>query len=171
MKSLYKVALPPIIKYVREKNGTKSDAEDCFQEAVVALVKKVKSNEFDTNFEVKNFLFVVSRNIWFNKIKKDSKMHQTDYEGWGIEDSAETSDQVMISNERSGAITQLLNSAGERCKELLVYVLFENKKLKEIAGLMNFSSEEVVKTNHYRCKQKLKEILKNDPNLLSALRV
>ena len=170
MKELYAIALPPIVRHVKQKRGTTSDGEDCFQEAVLALVKKVKEGTWDGKYEVKNFLFIVARNNWYNKLKRAGRLQTSDIDDVQVEDESEGVEAVMIAEERETAIATLMDKAGERCKELLRLVIFENKKLKELVELMGFSSEEVVKTNHYRCKQKLKEALKNDSHLLAALK-
>ena len=64
----------------------------------------------------------------------------------------------------------MLDLVGEKCKELLKLMIFENKKVVEVMSIMNISSDEVVRTTHYRCKNKLKEIVSQDRNLLLALR-
>ena len=170
VKALYKEAFPPIVRYFKQKRGTKADAEDCFQEAMLTLIKKVKTNTFDEKYEVKNFLFVITRNIWYNKLKRAHKVNAMELEDFQLEDDTQGIESVLIDEERSHAITSLMNKAGERCKELLHLLLFENKKMKEVATIMGFSSDEVVKTNHYRCKQKLKNALKKDRHLLAILK-
>lgn len=169
IKALYTIALPPIERHIKQKRGTRADAEDCFQEAVLTLVKKVKDGSFDEKFEVKNFLFILARNSWYNKLKRSGRVVATELEDDQIEDESDDVEALMIDKERQEAIVLLMSKAGERCKELLRLLLFENKKMKEVVSLMGFSSVEVVKTNHYRCKNKLKEALKNDSHLLAAL--
>lgn len=170
VNALYKVAFPPIVTFIKQKSGDRSDAEDCFQDALLALINKVTKGEYDEKYEVKNFLFVASRNIWFNKLQRAKKVRSADLQDFQLEDSTPQGMEVMIADERKTAIQDLMNRAGERCKELLHLVLFENKSLKEITEKMNFSSVDVTKTNHYRCKKKMKEALKNNPLLLASLK-
>ena len=170
VKALYKIAFPPIVTFIRQKSGDRSDAEDCFQDALLALINKVTKGEYDEKYEVKNFLFVAARNIWFNKLQRAKKVRSADLQDFQLQDFSPQGMEVMIDDERKSAIQTLMNKAGERCKELLHLVLFEGKSLKEITSLMNFSSVDVTKTNHYRCKKKLKEELKGNPLLLASLR-
>lgn len=136
----------------------------------MALIKKVKLNEYDEKFEIKNYLFVIARNIWFNKLKRNGKFSATDIDDFDIRDNTMIGDEKLLQSERQEAIQTWLNSVGERCKKLFHLILFENKKMKEVAEIMEFSSDEVVKTNHYRCKKKLKEALKHDARLMSILK-
>ena len=169
--ALYKVSFPPILTFVRQKRGNLSDAEDCFQDALIVLIKKVKEKTYDEKYEVKNFLFVVARNLWFNKFTRNAKVKATDLDDYQIVDDSPHGEEIVIEDERQSAIKKLLDTAGERCKELLTLVIFDNKSLQEVADLMGFSSASVTKTNHYRCKQKMKQALKADRELLSMLKV
>lgn len=169
MQMLYSTALPPIVRHIKQKRGNQSDAEDCFQEAVLSLIKKVQEGTFNDQYEVKNFLFIAARNNWYNKLRRSGKVISSELEDYQMVDDSMSAEEILIDDERKNAVADLMGKAGERCKELLRLILFENKKMKEIVGIMDFSSEEVVKTNHYRCKKKLKEALKNDIHLLQAL--
>ena len=167
---LYRIAFPPILQHIKQKRGTKLDAEDCFQEAVLVLVKKVQDGSFNAQFEVKNFLFILARNSWYNKLKKNAKMSSGELEDYHLEDDNVGIEEVMVDDARQEAIKKMLDLVGEKCKELLKLMIFENKKVVEVMSIMNISSDEVVRTTHYRCKNKLKEIVSQDRNLLLALR-
>jgi len=170
-KVLYSFAFPPVLRYIKQKRGKYEDAEDCFQDALIALIKKVTEDTYDPNYEVKNFLFVVSRNMWYNKSQKKENLNkQVLPEGFDIEDKALRVEEQLVAKEKKDAVEDLLSSAGEKCQKLLRLVMFENKSLKEVSDLMGFSSSEVVKTTHYRCKKKLKTYLLNNKTLLEQLR-
>ena len=81
----------------------------------------------------------------------------------------ETPEVKVISEERKNAVREVMNRIGETCKQLLTYTLFEKRRLKEVAELMNFSSEEVAKTNNYRCKKKMKEMFAKNVDLKNTL--
>lgn len=170
VNELYKTAFPPIKKYIRSKYGSNDDAEDCFQEAILSLIKKIKIGTYNESHEVKNFLFILSRNIWFNKVKRMGKFSSQEIENFQVQDDSATGEAVIIESERQKALEELMSSAGSKCKELMRLMLFENKKVKEIVGIMGFSSEDVVKTTNYRCKQKLKTALINNPQLMEVLK-
>ena len=42
VKRIYDLILPSIIHWVKENNGSESDARDIFQEALIALFRKVE---------------------------------------------------------------------------------------------------------------------------------
>jgi DNA-directed RNA polymerase specialized sigma subunit len=75
------------------------------------------------------------------------------------------------SPERAKLMETILSSVGKSCYQLLKLVLYENLSLKEIAVEMGYSSEDVAKMTHYRCKKKLITELKNKTYLKELLQV
>src|SRR6185295_4861281 len=56
--------------YVQQHSGSVQDAEDVFQEVVVAFIDLVHHNKFRGESSIKTFLFALNRNIWLNELKK-----------------------------------------------------------------------------------------------------
>src|SRR5882757_8972821 len=50
--------------------GSRQDAEDIFQETVVAFIEIVKKGKYRKEASIKTFLVSVAKNIWLNEIKK-----------------------------------------------------------------------------------------------------
>ncbi len=165
---LYKTALPQITKFICINNGDEDEAKDIFQDAVVSLFTTVKMGKFDIEKDVNGFLFFVSRNLWINYVKKRgrqldvSKMHLSMYE--------ESQLAVMITEEKKVQIEQFLEKAGDKCKQVLKYVIYDNYSMKEIAKLMDFANEAVAKTTHHRCKQKLMDLVVNNKSVINLFK-
>lgn len=165
-KDLYKFALPPIVKFIKSKNGTRQQAEDCFQDAIVALIMSVKQGKFKDEYSISNYLFGAARNRWFTTIR-NSLSKETVIEGMDFE---LMEGNKLLEKEKLNTIDAILKKLGSQCEQLLKLSLFEKKRLSEIKEIMNFSNEGVVKTYNYRCKQKLRTMIKNDIELQNVLR-
>ncbi len=168
LHQLYKTALPMIVKFISRNNGDEDEAKDIFQDAVVALFTTIKLGKFEEGKDVNGFLFHVSRNLWINRVKKRNRHY--DISKAGLSMSEESPLAVVITDEKKRAIEELMDKAGSKCKELLKYVLYDGLPMKEIAVKMGFAAEAVAKTTHYRCKQKLIDLVENDKNLLALFR-
>ena len=144
-------------------SGSEDDALDIFQDAIVVLCKHIRNGKYDSNYQVSGFLYSVCRNLWINKAKRDSR---TSYfpEKFDYGDFTDFSDEILTKEKERGlqAITQKL---GQRCFELLKYAVFFKASSKEIIEKMGFSTANAVKTQKYKCKQKLLKILEDHPNL------
>ena len=161
---LYESALPHIIKYISQNSGDEDEAKDIFQDAVVALFTTIKLGKFDEEKDPRAFLYHVARNLWINRIKKRNR--QFDISKMQPQVSEESPLSVVITSEKQEAIEKLMELAGTKCKELLKYSLYDDMSMKEIAAIMGFSGENVAKSTHYRCKQKLIELVQNDQDLI-----
>ena len=73
LKYLYKKQWSVIRNYVIKNNGSEEEAQDIFQDAIVAFYKQVKLGKYNMNYEIGGFIYSVSRNLWINKVKKDNK--------------------------------------------------------------------------------------------------
>lgn len=167
LNHLYETALPQIVKFICSNNGDEDEAKDIFQDAVVSLFTTVKLGKFEQGKEVNGFLFFVSRNMWINRVKR--KNRQYDISKIHMPMSEENALAVIITKDKEDVIDKFMSMMGSKCKQLLKYVIYDNLSMKEIAKLMNFAGETVAKNAHYRCKQKMMDLLGSDQTLINFL--
>src|SRR5580704_15665992 len=55
---------------IRQYGASEQDADDIFQETVVAFIDVVKKGKFRMEASVRTFLASIARNYWFNELKK-----------------------------------------------------------------------------------------------------
>jgi RNA polymerase sigma factor (sigma-70 family) len=166
---LYKNVLPKVRNYVTNNKGNNHEADDIFQDAVISLYKKIKTNELLEVENVEGYLYLICKNLWINRINKLNKNTQID----ALNEFEETSFDALFSiieDEKRYAFEQLFEKVGERCKELLINVIYNQMSMDEIAEKLNFVNANAAKAHHYRCKQKLVELIENDSILKSILR-
>jgi RNA polymerase sigma factor (sigma-70 family) len=170
LNHLYKEILPRIRKMILKNSGTEDDAKDIFQDTVLIFYNQVKLNKYYEDKDIGGFMYTVARNLWINKAKRANKFVQVnDTEIWEGSSEADALDD-LISKEKESAIEQVMSKIGEECKKLLKYSIYEKLSLKEIASKMGYSSEGVAKTYNYRCKQKLVNLVKDNPNIISLFK-
>ena len=167
LNHLYETALPQIIKYINMNNGDEDEAKDVFQDAVVALFTTVRLGKYEMDKDVNGFLYFVSRNLWINRVKKRNK--QYDISQVRLPWAEDNPMAIMITKDKEALIEKFMGMIGEKCQKLLKYVIYDNLSLKEVAQLMNFSSEAVAKNAHYRCKQKMMDLVASDATLNNFL--
>lgn len=170
LDTLYVSLLPKVKSYVTRNSGTVEDAQDIFQDAVMILYKQVKSNKIDESLNLNAFVYTVAKNLWINKAKRNKKVVFVDEvpEGDKIEDNVLSS---LITKERETQVRDVLQSLGEQCFKLIRAVFYENYSLAEAAKLLGFSSPEVAHTTNYRCKKKLIDLVKENKEFKSLLKV
>jgi RNA polymerase sigma factor (sigma-70 family) len=163
LKMLYQQVFPLIKKYICSNSGFLADAEDVFQDALVIFYKYIKTGKYNAKYEVASFIFTVGKNIWINKVKKESRNIRLE-KSFEMPDTDNVMDD-LITKEREKIVADAMSKLGPRCQELLILSNFEKLSMKEIAAKMGFENEDAAKTRKYKCMQRLMAIVKNDPNL------
>lgn len=150
---------PVIKKFILKNSGTKQDAEDIYQDALIILMRKAQESQFVLTSSLNTYLYSVCRFLWSDQLKRKSKKVEKDFEK--VEGFI-ASDQISedIKNESEFALAEkAVSSLGEKCRQLLRLFYFEKISMKEIALKLKFATEKVAKNQKYRCIEKAKENL------------
>ncbi len=163
---IYDLALPSVIKWIEENNGTESDARDVFQDGLIALYKKIQNGDFELTCTLKSFLRIICRNLWLTKLR-DNKKEATrleDIDEVVIDEEVTT---YLESAERRALYLKHYENLGEQCRNILQW-FFDKVPLKEIAKRID-TSEGYIKKKKFLCKEKLVQNIQND-NLYGELK-
>ncbi len=168
MNFLYSAMYRKITSYINKNSGSDQDADDIFQDSLIALYKSAKVNRLDEVNNIQAYFYSICRNLWLKALKKNQRTTALtdEYDTLGEEAIQVT---TLLSDEKSTLLDRLLKGLGESCKNILVYYYYERLKMKEIMTLMNFSSEQVAKNKKSSCMKKLKETIAANPNLKELL--
>jgi RNA polymerase sigma factor (sigma-70 family) len=162
---LYKDTLSKVRKMVLKNNGNHEEANDIFQDAVLIFFKQVRNGAFNTSYDIDGYIYTISKNLWIKRAIKINKNVSLEH----IENSYPYSEGILedvITKEKATALEDVMSKVGEECKKLLKLVAYDKLSMKEICVQMSYSSENVAKTYHYRCKKKLTEFVKGSPKLM-----
>ena len=161
LEYLYKDIYPKIKSYILANSGNIDDALDIFQDALVVLCKQIKLNRFDEKYEISAFLYSICRNLWINKAKRESRLVslQEKYDHIENEDFSE----YIITKEKERLLKEIAGKLGKKCFELLQQAIFYQSSTDEIIKNMGFSTANAVKTQKYKCKQKLIKLIDENP--------
>jgi RNA polymerase sigma factor (sigma-70 family) len=166
---LYKNVLPKIRNYITMNNGNKAEADDIFQDAVIIMYKKIKTGEALEVQNIDGLMFYICKNLWINRVSKLNKTIKLEHSE-PIEDYTENALDNLLSTEKSNAFLQIFELLEDRCKQLLRLSIYHQQSMEEIAVKMQFTSTNAAKTHHYRCKQRLAELVAQDDILMSILK-
>jgi RNA polymerase sigma factor (sigma-70 family) len=161
LEYLYSDIFPKVKAYVCSHSGNEDDALDIFQDAMIALCKQIKTGKYDIRYEIAGFLFSVSRNLWINKIKRNNRSILMP----DIIESTEEYDfsDDIITVEKEKVLKELISKLGEKCFQLLQFSIYKDYSGAEICNIMGFTSVDAVKTQKYKCKKKLLDLLEFNP--------
>ena len=171
LQFLYDTTQRKIRSYILGNSGSEAEAQDVFQDAVVAFFQHVLAGKFDESKSVDGFIYAIGRNLWINRAKRNSKFVKPTEAMQHSNAYSETDDFLSrtIDAERAENVQRLLGKLGARCKELLTYSIFYKLRMDEIAEKMGLANANAAKTQNYKCKQKLIRMVKENSELRAAL--
>ncbi len=161
---IYKEFYPRIKRLVTSNSGSADEAWDVFQDALIVIYKRAQSPDFVLTCPFYNFLYPISKHIWLRKLNKKSRQEVTIEDDEGYIDEANI-ENVIHETERHALYKEKFALLGEKCQALMKLV-FDKKKMREIAKLLNYKSEQSAKQQHYKCKKRLTNLIQEDPRYL-----
>jgi len=150
--------------FIMQLGGSEQDADDIFQETVVAFIEVVQKGKYRGEASVKTFLNSIARNYWFNEIKKRDRSGHRDKQFELSREKNEADVSHYISEmERKRQLRDLVDQLGESCRKVLLLFYYENLSMKEMVEHLPYDNEQVVRNKKYKCLQALAGLIKDNP--------
>jgi RNA polymerase sigma factor (sigma-70 family) len=159
--TFYKKNLPYIRQYILQNSGNEEDAEDVFQDALIFVYQKLKTDSLELHSSLRTYFYGICKNIWRNRLRKNKKMSTIDQfpEDIGISNSTVIED--IEYKEREYVYRRHFLKLSGACREVLS-LLFEGKSMKEIARITGYS-EGYTRKKKFKCKRCLIKMIEKDP--------
>ncbi len=171
LRFMYREYFSFLSRYIYTNSGNEQDAEDNFQEVMVAFVNLVKAGKFRGEASIKTFLFSLNKNIWLNELKRRGRalVREVKYDRLN-EQPQLTPDIVMEVQQSKNTLLKALNELGENCRKILLLYYFENKSMKEIVSALPYQNEQVVRNKKSKCLKRLTQIVSGNKTLYNELK-
>lgn len=171
VRAIYSDHYKRLTGYILQNNGNRQDAEDIFQEVVLAFIELVKRNKFREESSINTFLYSINRHAWLNELKRRGRALQREvkYEQ-GLEKMEADTSQFIDDRDNRARIASLVEGLGEKCREILLAFYFKKKSIKEILQETGYENEQVVRNKKYLCLKKLEQKLNENPTLKQTLK-
>ena len=162
IRALYGEYFEKIKTLVLRNKGTLADAEDVFQDAIMAIYAKVKkAPEFQLKSSFYGYLYGICRNLWLSELKKRKQSGVT-FEDTSQLIIVDIPSDHQIEAQKDRLYREKFALLGPDCKKVLLWFL-KGMKLKEIALKMKYKGEQYAKKKKYKCQKQLIEMIKQDP--------
>ena len=157
IEELYKLWRPKCYNYVINNSGSQEDAEDCYLEAFIELIRKCRIGT-TIDQDLPSYLNGINRNIWLSELRrrkiKGFKALDEMLEKLVNEELIQDENDYEEFNHR---LQKALKQLSKSCQEMLMKFYGYDYSHQELAEEFGYSSEEVSRTKIKRCKKYLKE--------------
>jgi RNA polymerase sigma factor (sigma-70 family) len=169
---LYQQYAGVVSAYVISNGGSRQDADDVFQETIVAFIDLVQRGKFRGEAAVKTLLVGIGRHVWLNEIKKRKSL---DHRGEVYEKNKGTEEEdgtgQLYQRELHRRFLTLITRLGEPCRTILTLFYYENRSFREIVQETGYENEQVVRNRKYKCMKTLADMIKDDPEVMEQVRL
>lgn len=158
LRQIYQKYYHEIYLYLYSLCKNKDLAEDLLQETFLKALLSLS----DEHTNMRAWLYMVARNLYFNHRKKESRnifveTVSDDLEAALVSDVLEN----VLQDERQRLLYQALQHIGDRQREVLVLQYFGELSQREIAALLKMTPENV-RVLAYRGKKELKSYMEEN---------
>jgi RNA polymerase sigma factor (sigma-70 family) len=164
-EAIYKDNFNMVLAFILNNSGSYDEAKDIFQEAMITLYEKAKSDSFVLTCQIKTYVYSVCRRLWLKRLQQIGRTT------FGVENYEETvivEDDIELHERRNAEFNMMdraLNSLGEPCKGLLEAYYIQKKGMSEIALLFGYTNADNAKNQKYKCLMRLKKLFFTQYNI------
>ena len=141
------------------KTKDKDVAKDIFTNAVLILLKNAKNGKIEaSDTKVETYLMTTCRYIQSNLNKRKGKPVEWDLDDLLAGITEENPDLAIDKEALLVRVEETMARLKEPCATLFRLHYYEGYSYREIAEMLGYASEDVVKTMFYRCKKTFRDL-------------
>ena len=164
-EQLYRKSYPMVESWIVNNSGTRDQAQDVFQEALIVMVNNLRKKEFKFTALPSTFIFAIAKRIWLKNLRKlkSSKEDLSLDEDNKIE--AKDQDMSLLDFEFKNIpdhpmhqlVINCMTKLGDKCKAVIRSKHVLGMSHKEIAEELNIN-EGTSKSQLAKAKQTLRDL-------------
>ena len=154
-----------VLTFILNNNGSYDEAKDIFQEAMITLYEKAKSDSFVLTCQIKTYVYSVCRRLWLKRLQQ---LNRTNTGTENYDQTVSVEEDLELHERRNAEFNMMeraLNSLGEPCKSLLETYYLQKKGMNEIASMFGYTNADNAKNQKYKCLMRLKKLFFTQYNI------
>jgi len=161
LKYVYRQYFPMVRYFIIRNQGSEEDAQDIFQEAVVAVYERVRKKTLALDCAFKTYFYSVVRHMWLQYLERN-KIH---YEFSDMDEFLMLEDQELYDDfqVKKAIFQKRFLDLTELCRKILLMVV-EGTSYEEIALTLGYKGRQYAIKRKYECMKSLINRVINDPD-------
>lgn len=159
---------PKVRKHILANSGSRAEAHDVFQEALIILFNKSYSGELKDEVDPYGFVHNTSKFLWSNELRKRKGRQKNDAVDTSDLEYHDEIEEAWRKEEKLKIIEEVLHSIGQKCQKILELFYFKSLSMERIAKKVGFATVKSAKTQKYKCLERARKLalesLSNDLN-------
>jgi RNA polymerase sigma factor (sigma-70 family) len=151
LTALYEAAFPKVARFVQKMGGNLEDAKDIFHDALLIYQERESEPDFRLQQNPAAYVLGVAKHLWLRK-----HQHQRRLVPLSEAEREIKLPEDFFPNLHTQRILQFLETAGQKCLELLRAFYYQKTPLKTWAKNLGYANEHSASVQKYKCLEKLR---------------
>ena len=161
LKYLYRQYLPMVRYFIIRNQGSEEDAEDMFQEAIVAICERIRRKNLVLDCSFKTYFYSVVRHMWLQYLERNRIQYEfSDMDEFLLLEEKEIYDDFQA---KKAVFQRRFLDLTELCRKILLMVV-EGKSYEEIAMIIGYKGKQYAIKRKYECMKSLINRVMSDPD-------
>lgn len=152
---LYRFFYPSIAAHITRNQGSRADAEDVFQEAIIVLLQQVRRTDFVLTSSLKTYLFAIARNLWLNRLRDMKRTQPINFDS-DNEPGEATAVDLTEEPAPEEKIAAWLAKITANCQRILKAIFFHEESMESLMKKMGWKNKHTAANQQYKCIQQVK---------------
>lgn len=163
---LYKNYFGFVNRFITNNSGTTNDAEDIFQDTMIALLAKLRQDNFVLEASVKTYIMAIAKNLWFKKLRTANR--ETEFTDMHNNKFYEEI-SLAIEHEKTywDKLQNYVHQITEHCKGLIHDMFFNNKPIEQTQIDYGYSTKHNAQNQKHKCVEQIRKVKEQDEKLNS----
>jgi RNA polymerase sigma factor (sigma-70 family) len=167
LKYVYRHYFPMVRYFIIKNQGSEEDAEDMFQEAIVAVCQRVKRKKMSLDCSFKTYFYSVVRHMWLQYLERNKVQYElSDMDEFLMLEEQEIYDDFQS---KKAIFQRRFLDLTELCQKVLLMVV-DGITYEEIALTLGYKGKQYAIKRKYECMRSLINRVINDPEYKSYIR-
>lgn len=158
---------PQIVVRLTARGASHAEAEDIFQNGIVAFMTNILTGKFQGKSTLQTYLTSICDYMWYSYYRKQRRRQEA-LEDYEVADSEDDPLWLMWDRELKATLDASLAKLGKKCEKLLT-LWAEGYAYKQILEKLRFPSEGAARKKKHTCMKRFMELLKSNPVLWEQL--
>ena len=160
LKYLYRQYLPMVRYFIIRNQGSEEDAEDMFQEAMVAICERIRKKNLALDCSFKTYFYSVVRHMWLQYLERNRIQYEfSDMDEFLMLEEKEIYDDFQA---KKAVFQRRFLELTELCRKILLMVV-DGYSYEEIAMTVGYKGKQYAIKRKYECMRSLINRVMSDP--------
>lgn len=162
LQYVYDTYYPIIEGYIIHNQGSREQARDIFQEAMIVVYNKIKEDQLVLTCKFGTYLYAICKNMWVQERKKYLHRSEKIKQHPLVVNDPGPADDPLLQEHLDHLFDKHFGDLSEDCQKILS-MYFNNFSVEDIRTAMNYKDLHHTADRKYRCKKSLVKRIVNDP--------